>query len=148
MPQPPPSRPTASIEAPKPSPRQWPTPVTTACVSATFHRALEPVSADANSRPRCTAIAASAMFIANCGSTPWPIAVPVARTGRSGWLSRKARSSAGCRFGAGRAGNERAPAAHCGVRSCRHSSFERRSDVAGLAVGARIDDGGEPRERL
>ena len=41
-----------------------------------------------------SATVASAIFMTNCGSTPWPRCVPVARTGMSGTVVSHARSSA------------------------------------------------------
>lgn len=59
---------TASTSA-RPSPRQWPTPVTTAWVGAPV-AACSPGSHGGNKALCWTAMAASAMFIGNCGSTP------------------------------------------------------------------------------
>ena len=47
-----------------------------------------------NRLPWPSATVASAMFMANCGSIPWPRYEPVARTARSGCASKNARSSA------------------------------------------------------
>ncbi len=61
---------------------------------------------------------------------------------------RKARSSAVAGSTPVRAGNECAAGAAHGGRDLVPQPAERRGDVAGLAVGARIDHAREPRQRL
>src|SRR6516164_3498060 len=89
---------TASISA-MPSPRQWPTAVTTTRSSGpSYSRSTPEGSTAGNNFLRPSASAASAIFMANCGSKPCPRMLPVARTGTSGRVVSQARSSpvAGC----------------------------------------------------
>src|SRR6185436_2089064 len=84
---------TASIRA-MPSPRQWPTAVTTTWSSGpSYARSIPDESKGGNNFSRPSARQASAMFMANCGSKPWPRSLPVARTGTSGMVCSQARSS-------------------------------------------------------
>src|SRR5215510_7122790 len=89
---------TASTSA-IPSPRQWPTAVTTTRSSGpSYSRSTPEESTAGNNFSRPSASVASPMFMANCGSKPCPRLLPVARTGTSGMVLSQARSSlvAGC----------------------------------------------------
>src|SRR5262249_53454020 len=75
---------TASTSA-MPSPRQWPTAVTaTRSSGPSYSRSTPEESTAGNNFSRPSASAASAIFMANCGSKPCPRMLPVARTGTSG----------------------------------------------------------------
>src|ERR1700694_3856391 len=78
-----------------PSPRQCPTPVTTAWAKApSIVRSTGDPLQGGNNMPWRTARAARAMFMGNCASIPCPIRLPVARTAASGGSARKVCSSA------------------------------------------------------